>query len=159
VRRSLIHCTILLAAAVLPALTAAAGAGGVRWRNLSDGEAEARRAGKPVLYFFTADWCAPCHTLEQKVFSDPKAAGEIESLYVPVVLEDRRRDDGRNADGMEALARTFDVEGFPTLVVARPGAKKGLRLSGWAGREKTLAFLGAAAGRLEEVEKKSASRR
>lgn len=158
-RRTLSRAALILAAALLPALTAAAAAGSVKWRSLSDGEAEARKAKKPVFYFFTADWCAPCHVLEEKVFSDAKAAGEIEKRYVPVVLEDRRRDEGANAQGMETLARTFGVEGFPTLVVARPGSKKGLRLSGWAGSARTLDFIQNAAGRLQELEKETAAKR
>ncbi|MGE5346623.1 MAG: thioredoxin family protein [Acidithiobacillales bacterium] len=148
----------LLLAVLLPAVAAAA-AGGVRWRGLEGGHAEARKTGKPVLYFFTADWCAPCHVLEERVFSDAEAARKVEKLYVPIILEDRRREEGANPAGMEALARAFGVQGFPTLVVTRPGDKGGLRLSGWAGRERTLDFIGAAAGRLSELEKEGAAKR
>ncbi len=156
-RRSL-RSTALFLAVLLPALSAAA-SGGVRWRGLSDGHAEARKTGKPVLYFFTADWCAPCHVLEERVFSDAKAAREVERLYVPIILEDHRREEGANPAGMEQLARAFGVQGFPTLVVTRPGDKSGLRLSGWAGRERTLDFIGTAAGRLSDLEKESAAKR
>ena len=157
--RRTLRVALLLAASTLPSLTARGGTGAVRWRGLSDGQAEAKRSGKPAFYFFTADWCAPCHVLEEKVFADPGAAGRIEKLYVPIVLEDRRREEGTNSAAMETLAETFGVEGFPTLVVARPGSKKGLRLSGWAGRPKTLEFIERAAGRLSELEKESAAKR
>lgn len=159
-RRTLIRSAFVLAAVVLSSSAAAASRPPtVKWRSLADGEVEAKKTRRPVLYFFTADWCGPCHVLVRQVFSDAKTVAAIEKRYVPVVLEDRRREEGTNAAGMERLARRFGVQGFPTLVVARPGAEKGLRLTGWAGREKTLDFINGAAGRLSEFEKESAARR
>jgi protein disulfide-isomerase len=160
VRRPLICFAFLLAVVALTSRAVATSRPpAVKWRSLADGEAEAKKTGRPVLYFFTADWCGPCHILVRQVFSDAKTVASIESLYVPVVLEDRRQEDGANAAGMERLAQRFGVEGFPTLVVARPGAEGGLRLTGWLGREKTLEFIDGAAGRLAEFEKKSAPKR
>ena len=159
-KRALIRFASGLAAVTLSAAALAASRPPtVRWRSLADGEVEAKKTGRPVLYFFTADWCGPCHLLAREVFSDAKAVAAIEKRYVPVVLEDRRQEEGANPAGMERLARRFGVQGFPTLVVARPGAEKGLRLTGWAGRQKTLDFLNGAAGRLLEFEKESAARR
>ena len=157
-RRALVGSAAILLLVLSSAAAGREKADAVRWRALADGEAESRKTGKPVLYFFTADWCGPCHVLAGQVFADEKAATAIEKRYVPVVLEDGRRDDGGTAAGMEALARRYGVRAFPTLIVARPGAGKGVRLTGFAGRDGTLEFIEKAAGRLAELEKESAKR-
>jgi thiol-disulfide isomerase/thioredoxin len=152
-RRTLTGAAAVLLLVFSSAAASRGKADAVRWRALADGEAESKRTGKPVLYFFTADWCGPCHVLVDQVFADEKAAAAIEKKYVPVVLEDRLRAEGESAAGMETLARKFGIRGFPTLVVARPSVGKGLRLAGWAGRQKTLDFIAGAADRLGEMEK------
>ena len=125
----------------------------VRWRTLPAGEAEAKKTGKPVLYFFTADWCGPCHILVENVFSEKATARKIDEEFVPVVLQDTSREGGTIPPEMIRLAQKFQVRGFPTLVVARPDGKKAVKLAGWIGRDQTLGWLGDATGRLVEMEK------
>ena len=125
---------------------------GPKWRGIPQGEAEAKRTGKPALYYFTAEWCGPCHTIEKKIFADPKVAATVEKLYVPILCEDRYREEGANPPGFDDLARLFRLQAFPTLVVARPGSLKGIRLTGWAGVETTREFLDVGASTLKKAE-------
>jgi thiol-disulfide isomerase/thioredoxin len=152
---------VLLLVAVALVLVASTGpAGGKprspKWRGIPEGEAEAKKTGKPALYFFTAEWCAPCHTIEREVFADPKVAAAIEKRYVPIICEDRYRQEGANPPGFDDVARRFGLQGFPTLVVARPGTRKGLRLTGWAGTDETREFLDVAESRLRKAETEAA---
>jgi thiol:disulfide interchange protein len=126
--------------------------GGPKWRGIPEGEAEAKKAGKPALYFFTAEWCGPCHTIQEEVFADPKVATAIEKHYVPIICEDTFREVGANPPGFNDVARRYGLQGFPTLVVARPGSQVGIRLVGWLGADETRKFLDVAASRVKEAE-------
>jgi len=125
----------------------------VKWRPIAAGEAEAKKTGKPVLYFFTADWCGPCHLLEQQVFSRKDVAAQIAKDFIPVVVQDRQRETGRNAPEMLKLADRYGLRGFPTLVVSRPGLERGITMEGWDGPERAIEFLKVARQRLLAAEK------
>lgn len=125
----------------------------VKWRSISKGEAEARSKRKPILYFFTAEWCGPCHTLKQKVFSQPAIAEVIHRDFIPVVVEDRFREEGRNSEAMLKLASQFDLRGFPTLVVSRPGGRLRVKSEGWESENASVRFLTTARKSLEALEK------
>lgn len=113
----------------------------IKWRAINAGEAEAKKSGKPALYFFTADWCGPCHLLEEQVFAVPDVAAQVEKDYVPIVVQDRARETGKNAPEMLALADRYGLRGFPTLVVSRPNLAANVTLEGWEGRAAAVEFL------------------
>jgi thiol:disulfide interchange protein len=125
----------------------------VKWRPIVAGEAEAKKTGKPVLYFFTAAWCGPCHLLEQEVFSRKDVAAQIAKDYVPVVVRDVERETGKNSPEMLRLADRYGLRGFPTLVVSRPGFDRRVAMEGWDGAERAIEFLKGARQRLLTAEK------
>jgi protein disulfide-isomerase len=75
-----------------PAVTEAAAVRGegrhVAWRPWRDGAlAEAREAGRGVLLYFGADWCAECRVWKAKIFTHPdvvEASEDLDRIYVDV---------------------------------------------------------------------------
>lgn len=101
----------------------AAAAAGVLWQT--DPETafeEARSSGRPVMLYFTADWCPPCHDLKAHVFPQP---GFIEKsrLFVPVYL------DGDQPQAQK-WGEKLGVMGYPTLVVMDTAGTEIVRVSG-----------------------------
>lgn len=141
---------VLLAAILLRVVTAvmdrkAEGDGRIRWQDRSDAAAAAARLGKPVLYDFTAAWCAPCKLLD-KDWADAAVANRVNAAFVPVRVIDRVREDGRNAPDVAELQQRYEVSVFPTLVVATPDGRLVAKREGYRNTEALMAFLAEAAG-------------
>ncbi len=89
-----------------------------------EAEAEATATAKPLLYDFSAEWCGPCHMMQDEIFADARMAAKINTLYVPVRVVDRTNEEGHNSAEVDALQRRYHVDAFPTLVAASPDGVK-----------------------------------
>jgi thiol:disulfide interchange protein len=106
---------------------------GVRWVPLANAETVSRRTGKPILYDFTADWCPPCHLLDEEVFQDPALVAKINEHFVPVRVVDRQREEGRNTPEVLKAQARFGVGGFPTVVFADAQGNVREKIEGYGG--------------------------
>lgn len=113
----------------------------VNWRSPQQGQSEAKRSGKPVLFDFTADWCPPCQQMKAELFADASAARTLEELVVPVRVLDRRRENGRNPPEVDSLQRAYRITAFPTLIVAWPEREGFETSTGYRGVPATLEWL------------------
>lgn len=79
----------------------------IPWQN--DIKACALLADKyshPIMIRFTADWCSYCKKMKNDTFSDPDVIYEVNSTFVPVVIDVEEDPSVMNALGVKALPST-----------------------------------------------------
>ena len=120
------------------------GVGLVRWQPRDKAAALARASGKPILYDFTAAWCAPCKLIDRD-WEDPALADQVNDGFIPTRVVDRAREDGSNPADVSELQRRFEIIGFPTIVAATADGRLIAKIDGYRGKEAMAQFLAEAA--------------
>lgn len=82
----------------------------------------ARNEQKPLLLFFTAEWCKYCHQMQREAFLE-QAVVELSREFVCVLVD---------ADAEPDICRQFEVRGFPTVQFV---SSRGLRLNRLTGKQ------------------------
>ncbi len=102
------------------------------WEPYSD-EA-VKTAARPVMLYFYADWCAPCHQLDHFTFSDQRVQELSESFrLLKADLSDPRH--SRSA----ALIERYQLSGIPVITFLKGGEElKKLRFFGFLSPEALL---------------------
>jgi len=87
--------------------------------TLQQGFARAQREDKPVLLFFTADWCGPCRQLKGGALSDPMVHDLLARHFVAIKVDltDRNGPDA-------AIAQAENVRGIPDMRVYAPDGRE-----------------------------------
>jgi thiol:disulfide interchange protein len=97
--------------------------------------AEAERLHKPLVVYFTADWCTYCRQLRREVLDRPEFQAAAERFVCVQV----------DADREAALCEQYRVRAYPTLVLANPGGTAIERIVGLTTPTALLAQMNAAA--------------
>jgi thiol:disulfide interchange protein len=109
-RRTLLAAVVLALAGCL-AESEETQASSINWvTNYSEGLRLSRETGKPVMLYFTADWCGPCVELKKHVFPDSRiveAAKRLINVYVDV---------DRNPE----ILSIYKVRGIPAIFFLNP---------------------------------------
>ena len=116
----------------------------VRWQPREKATALAKASGKPILYDFTAAWCAPCKMVDRD-WEDPALADQVNAAFIPTRVVDRAREDGSNPPEIAELQRRYEIVGFPTIVAAAPDGKLIAKTDGYRGKDAMAQFLEEAA--------------
>lgn len=86
----------------------------------------AKKEGKMVLLDFTgSDWCPPCIAMHREVFSKKPFMEYAEKHLVLVELDfpRRKKQDDKLKKTNAALAKKYDIEGFPTYIILDSNGK------------------------------------
>jgi protein disulfide-isomerase len=96
-------------------------AGDEQWlTSLPDALAQAKTDKKLVLLDFTgSDWCPPCKMLHEKVLTQKEFLDHASENLVLVMLDFPRSkpQEAKLKEANQELAKKFNIEGFPTLVL------------------------------------------
>ena len=113
----------------------------VTWRDPGSSEATALAEGsRPILYYYSADWCQPCRQLDEDVLHDPAIAQYINEQFgaIRVVVTGAAPDD--RPSETQRLLEHHRINAFPTLVIDH-GTGPRLTTTGYQSRRKIRAFL------------------
>jgi protein disulfide-isomerase len=128
-------CILLVGSGLV---ASASGEQGVRWQvSLDTAKRLAAQTNRLVLIHFWADWCQPCRTMEQEVFTRQEVASAIESGFVPVKV---------NVDHFPHTREQFGVTVLPSDVIITPDGQLVRRMGGAADADQYVARLSQIAG-------------
>jgi thiol-disulfide isomerase/thioredoxin len=106
------------------------------WRHGRDeyvaAVAEARATGRRVLLDFETTWCGPCRQMDEWIWSDREVAARLNAGYIGVKLD---------GDVEKDLVTTFNVTGYPAVVMLDSGGHEAHRLVGYQTSAGILALL------------------
>jgi thiol:disulfide interchange protein len=92
---------------------------------------QALQDGRPMLVFFTAEWCHFCHEMAEEAFNDAQVV-RLASQFTCIVVD---------ADAEPETCKQMHVDGFPTIQFLTPRGAPLNRLVGKRPSEQLIASM------------------
>ena len=78
--------------------------------NFTLAQQRAADSDKPIILYFTGEWCVPCRIMKRQVWADEEVTALVNEQFIPVALD---VDDPENA----ALMERYNIVGPPVVIV------------------------------------------
>jgi thioredoxin-like negative regulator of GroEL len=99
----------------------------IKWeKSFEEALKKAKKAGKPIIVDFWADWCGWCHRLDRTTYADPFVARKAQDFVAVKVNTEGSR---KELD----VALKYHVASLPTIVFLSPEGRQVGRLNGFQG--------------------------
>ena len=131
-------------------LPARAAADRVRWSDFASGLERASVERKPILVYFTANWCGYCKKMDRTTWKSPDVIERLAGIVAVRVDVDETQP--RNGQAGADVASRYGVQGTPTLVLLARDGQVIARTSGYQDSRQLLEWLDRSLGRPAESE-------
>ncbi|MCA9236371.1 MAG: thioredoxin family protein [Planctomycetales bacterium] len=89
-------------------------ANSIAWADTyASAQQQAADSGKPMILYFTGEWCVPCRVMKRQVWADEEVKTAVNAQFIPVAL------DVDNPDNAAVLGR-YNVGGAPVTIITDP---------------------------------------
>jgi thiol-disulfide isomerase/thioredoxin len=104
------------------------------WMEDLDGAmAAAKASGKPIFLYFETEWCGPCHTMDQWIWTDAEVVAALQAGFVGVKLD---------GDIEKEYVQRYEVHGYPNILIVDPASGMAIRsVKGYQSSQQLLDFL------------------
>lgn len=99
---------------------------------------EVNRGSEPVLAYFYAAWCPPCHELKKRTWHEPEVIERLAG-YRRVKFDMSFK----HSESIIALHREYRVNGLPHMILMIPGAPESewMRINGFVPPKRFVQYL------------------
>jgi thioredoxin 1 len=108
----------------------------ITWsKDYASAQQQAVQSGRPLILYFTGEWCVPCRIMKRNVWADSEVESVVNAGFTPVMID---VDDPKQA---ETLSR-YGVVGPPTTIITDPKGTVLRQALGGLGKAEFLELLG-----------------
>jgi thioredoxin 1 len=107
----------------------------IAWADsFESAQKQAIESGKPMILYFTGQWCVPCRIMKREVWADNQVASPVNSRFVPVSIDIDKPEHA-------AVLVRYNVGGAPVTIITDPQGNVLRWKSGGIGKSEFLQFL------------------
>jgi len=105
------------------------------WFEYSEADFKYKSQNQPVVILFWASWCGYCRKLDKETLANSEVYEKLQKFALYKVDSSQRE-----SLSVQELLKKFNVTGFPTILIFRPGQNE-VRISGFVTADELKSML------------------